>query len=156
MIFLESDMQTNKASRMHTSFSIWQQILLHEEDWFNSLNPKNIIPYEGKQLPTAARTLLHTEYKYFSIKIQGFHKHNPVFFLPVYRWCIKGPDGRVCINSKLGNTWILGYWLVKHSQKNGFKPRKSAHAWSLVRLHIGFEEYHLFTFIRNYIFPYKF
>ncbi len=35
MIILESDMQMNLASRMCTSFSIWQQTKLHEEDGFN-------------------------------------------------------------------------------------------------------------------------
>ncbi len=45
------------------------------------------------------------------------------------------------------------YWLVKHSQKIGFERRP------LLMHEAGFMDsmvYHLFTFMRNYIFPYKF
>ena len=45
----------------------------------------------------------------------------------------------------------IGWWNIA---KKLALNQGSTHAWSQVHLHIGFEDYHLFTFIRKYIFPY--
>ncbi len=56
------------------------------------------------------------------------------------------------VQSKLGKTLKSGYWLVKSSQKIGFEIRKYACSEARFICITYWRIYHLFTFVRKYIF----